>query len=163
MRLRHLELKDAQLQLEWMHDIDVYSQFQQDFEHRTIQDVINFIENSCNDKHQHFAVVDDLDEYLGTVSLKNIDYVSSEAEYAIVVRKSKWGMGVGRFASTEIIKIANELRLNKVYLTVLEENYSAQYLYESIGFRHMPERDQLLQIRNRERLNRYYEYQVRKE
>ena len=49
-----------------------------------------FVENSFREDQQHFAIIDDQDdEYLGTISLKNIDLKNKNAEYAISTRKSK--------------------------------------------------------------------------
>ena len=43
MNLRKLELKDAPLMLEWMHDPDVVQNMQADFAHKTLSDCENFI------------------------------------------------------------------------------------------------------------------------
>ena len=37
------------------------------------------------------AITDDNDEYMGTVSLKNINYTDSFAEFAITVRRTAMG------------------------------------------------------------------------
>ena len=74
MRLRKLKLKDAPLMLEWMHDADVVRDLRNDFASKTIGDCRDFIKNSSNDKmNVHYAIVSNEDEYMGTVSLKNID------------------------------------------------------------------------------------------
>ena len=72
--LRKLQLKDVPLMLEWMHDEEAKHIFQNNF--AEIDDVAakKFVENSFREDQQHFAIVDDQDdEYLGTISLKNID------------------------------------------------------------------------------------------
>lgn len=38
----------------------------------TLEKVKKFIENSFNEENKHFAIVNSSDEYLGTISLKNI-------------------------------------------------------------------------------------------
>ena len=73
--LRKLQLKDVPLMLEWMHDEEAKHIFQNNF--AEIDDVAakKFVENSFREDQQHFAIVDDQDdEYLGTISLKNIDF-----------------------------------------------------------------------------------------
>lgn len=72
--LRKLQLKDVPLMLEWMHDEEAKHIFQNNF--AEIDDVAakKFVEDSFREDQQHFAIVDDQDdEYLGTISLKNID------------------------------------------------------------------------------------------
>ena len=71
--LRKLQLKDVPLMLEWMHDEEAKHIFQNNF--AEIDDVAakKFVENSFREDQQHFAIVDDQDdEYLGTISLKNM-------------------------------------------------------------------------------------------
>ena len=86
MRLRKLELKDAPLMLEWMHDETVVKDMQADFSSKTLEDCNHFILSSKDTrKNLHLAIVDENDEYMGTVSLKNIE--EDKAEFAIPVRK----------------------------------------------------------------------------
>lgn len=133
--LRRLEEKDALLMLEWMHDDEINCHFQADFAASTMESVLSFINDSFNDENKNFAFVDENDEYLGTVSLKNISYKNRNAEYAIVTRKKAQGTGAARKATFEVLKYAfEELKLHKVYLNVLEENVRAQRLYEKCGF-----------------------------
>lgn len=135
--LRHLEEKDAPLMLEWMHDSEINCNFQADFAASTMESVLRFINNSFNDEHKNFAFVDENDEYLGTISLKNISHKNGNAEYAIVTRKKAQGTGAAMKATLEVLKYAfEELKLHKVYLNVLEENVRAQKLYEKCGFVH---------------------------
>ena len=69
----------------------------------------------------HFAIVDDKnDEYLGTISLKHIDYKNHNAEYAISTRKKVRGSGIAQKSTELILDYAfNNLDLHKVYLNVL--------------------------------------------
>ena len=79
--------------------------------------------------------MDKHDEYLGTVSLKNISKENKCAEYAIVVRKIARGTGVARKATEDILDYAfNVLGLHKVYLNVLENNECAKRFYQKCGF-----------------------------
>jgi diamine N-acetyltransferase len=137
IKLRKLQPKDAPFMLEWMHDSEINCNFQLDFAHATIETALNFIKTSYSETDQNFAVVDENDEYLGTISLKHISHTSDKAEYAIVMRKKAHGNGVATFATNEILKYAfNELKLHKVYLSVIEENARAQKMYEKCGFKY---------------------------
>lgn len=133
--IRRLEKKDAPFMLEWMHDSEINCNFQKEFASATLESVLSFIEDSFNDETQNFAFVDENDEYLGTISLKNISHINDSADYAIVTRKKAQGTGAAMTATQELLKYAfEELKLHRVYLNVLEENVGAQKLYEKCGF-----------------------------
>lgn len=133
--LRRLEEKDAPFMLEWMHDCTINCNFQYPFAEMTIEKVKAFIEDSFNEENKHFAIVDIKDEYLGTISLKNISQENKNAEYAIVTRKKAHGTGAATQATQELLCYAfDELGLHKVYLNVLEDNIRARKFYEKCGF-----------------------------
>ena len=135
--IRRLEENDALNMLEWMHDLNVNCNFRFDFLKMTLDDVKKFIQNSFNEQNQHFAIVNDSNEYMGTISLKNINRIDNNAEYAIVTRSVAHGKGLASLATEEILKYAfKELKLHKVYLNVLEENKRANRFYEKCGFRY---------------------------
>lgn len=131
--LRPLKLKDKSFMKEWMTDPDVIKFFR--FSAYNDDKVTQYIENSINDPiNKHFAIVDNNDDYLGTISLKNIDLENKHAEYAVVLRKKYWGKGIGRIATHLILDYAEKLKLHKIYLNVLQTNTSAINLYLSCGF-----------------------------
>ena len=124
--------------LEWMHDQEVVVHMAADFMHMTIDDCLQFINKSNEDESitLNRAVCTDSDEYLGTISLKNISSLDSNAEYAIVLKRAAIGGGAAKFATMEILKLAfDELNLHKVYLYVRSSNIRAQKFYNKIGFR----------------------------
>lgn len=134
--LRKLTNKDALGMLEWLNDKDISRHFSFNVRKHSIEDVYAFIQKSSIDEHNlHLAIVDENDIYLGTISLKNIDYANKHAEYAIVVRKTGHGKGIGYQASQLLIQMAKqELNLHKIYLNVLVTNLVAIRFYERIGF-----------------------------
>lgn len=136
MRLRNLEIKDAEKMLSWMKDLKVNCFFRFDSSNIHIEDCINFIEKSKNNNSNlHLAIVNDDDEYMGTISLKNIDSVEKSAEYAIVICRENQGKGIAKYATIRILDIAfNRYKLNTVYLNVLENNIHAKTFYEKFGF-----------------------------
>lgn len=134
MRLRNLELKDAPLMLEWMHDEDVVGKLRGNFLDKTIEDAENFIK-SAQDKsiNAHFAIVSDEDEYMGTVSLKNIE--NGSAEFAITIRRSAMGLGYARKAMELIGEYAKyTLGLKYVYWYVSPDNTRALRFYDKNGY-----------------------------
>lgn len=138
MKLRILKIKDIPFILEWMKDKNVNRFFKFNPESIDEESVKNYIISSWGDiQNKHFAITTANDEYVGTISLKNINHINKHAEYAISLRKSAQGNGYGKYATVEILKIAfHELKLNKVYLNVLEYNKHAIAFYEKLGFKY---------------------------
>lgn len=139
MRLRKLEEKDADRMLEWMHDPETQNFFYFDAITKTREDVLNFIREASiaidEGNSVHYAVSDEEDEYLGTISLKNIDLCSKNAEFAISLRKEARGRGVGQSAISILLdKAFSEFNLERVYLNVLSDNNRAIHVYEKCGF-----------------------------
>ena len=134
MKLRKLELKDAPLMLEWMHDETVVKDMQADFSSKTLEDCNLFILSSKDTrKNLHLAIVDENDEYMGTVSLKNIE--EDKAEFAITVRKYAMGKGYSRFGMREIIRIGFEdMNLSSIYWYVNKNNQRAIKFYDKNGY-----------------------------
>ncbi len=138
MRLRMLELKDAPRMLEWMHDESVVKNLNANFGAKTIEDCISFIEGSREEKENlHLAIVDDLDEYLGTVSLKHI--ADRNAEFGIAIRSDAMGKGYAKDAMDMILEKAfSEYQLNAVYWCVDPKNKRALRFYDKNGYKRVP-------------------------
>ena len=141
VRLRKLKIEDADNMLEWMHDEEIQRNFRMNTLHKTKQDVMEFISDSTivavNGGSIHFAITDEEDEYLGTISLKEIDLQAHNAEYAICLRKKAQGQGIAKAATKLILEEAfDKLELERVYLNVLSENERAIKLYQSCGFQY---------------------------
>lgn len=169
MKLRKLEQKDAPFMLEWMHDESVVEYLQADFAHKTLEDCRSFIEAAQDTtKNMHLAITDDNDEYMGTVSLKNIE--NGSAEFAITIRKVAMGNGYSKYGMKEIIRIGlEELELNRIYWCVSPENIRACRFYDKNGYKQMKltdyEKSRLITGGgySPEQISRYKWYQVTKE
>lgn len=138
--LRDLNVKDAPRMLEWMHDENVLKGLQPEkFRSKTLEDCIHFIESSGDKQTNcHMAVVDEQDQYLGTVSLKMIDPEYKDAEFSIVLRSDAHGRGYALRAMKDIIRIGFErYGLEEIYWNVLKRNTTAIKLYEKGGFEQM--------------------------
>ena len=135
MKLRNLELKDAPLMLEWMHDKSVVEDLRTNFLSKTIEDCENFIKNSWNDKNNwNVAITDEEDTYMGTISLKNIK--EDSAEFGITIRACAMGKGYSIWAMKEILNIGfQEKNLKKIYWCVSPDNKRAVRFYDKNGFR----------------------------
>ena len=141
MKLRLLQQKDAAGMLEWMHDEEVNKYFRFRAEDMSEKKAREFIMKSLLDaeerKNFHFAITDDKDEYLGTISLKGIDWEAKTAEYDISLRRAAQGKGIAFEATQNLLDYAfQKLELNRVYLNDLPENRRAIHLYEKCGFQY---------------------------
>lgn len=139
MVLRALKSKDVDGMLEWMQDEQIQQNFREEIEKRTLEDALHFIETSdtkfVEDRSVHFAIVDDQDEYMGTISLKNINMRDRNAEYAISMRKKAHGKGYAKAATKELFELAFKKNgIHKIYLNVLSQNERAIRFYEKMGF-----------------------------
>lgn len=141
MKLRKLEKKDAPLMLEWMHDDSVVHFMGANFAEKTIEDCENFVDYSQNTTEDlHLAIIDDNDEYMGTVSLKHINRDLKLAEFAVTVRKSAMGKGYSAYGMKEIIRIGvEEYGLDKVIWCVSRLNERAVRFYDKNGYQRITE------------------------
>lgn len=136
MKLRNLELKDAPLMLEWMHDKSVVEKMRGRFAEKTLEDCKIFIKKSENKEHDiHLAIVSDEDEYMGTVSLKSINRENKSAELSIVVRKEAMTRGYSWCGIEEVLNRAfNEYGLDCVYWCVLKNDNRSIRFYDKHNF-----------------------------
>lgn len=158
MRLRQLEKKDSKLMFEWMTDPEISENFQFDRDLISIDKIEEFIEKSKNDvENKHYAISGLEDEYLGTISLKKIDFKNKNAEYAISLRKKAIGKNIAFYATKLILEYAfYDLNLEKVYLNVYAKNIRAIKFYEKVGFSYEGEfRQHILKDNNYENLKWY--------
>lgn len=75
-------------------------------------------------------------EDIGTVFIKNIDIKNRKGEFGIFIgEESARGKGYSKIATKEILDYAfNIMCLNKVYLSVMEDNIPAIKAYKDVGF-----------------------------
>lgn len=158
IHLRSLEEKDAPFMLEWMQDEDINRFFRFDGSSKTIADCEEFIKKSGEDEgSRHFAVADERDEYLGTISLKDIK--DGRAEYAISMRKKAHGSGAAMEATKEILRVAFEdMNLNEVYLNVLVDNARANAFYGKAGFQFVRCEENAVEIKGKLRDLNWYTF-----
>ena len=136
MKLRKLEEKDASLMLEWMHDESVVKDLNRNFGAMTIEDCRGFIDRSQDESvNLHKAIVDDNDEYMGTVSLKDIDKNIMSAEFGITIRKCAMGSNVSRDAMKAMLEYGKtQLGLRVIFWCVDPKNARALRFYDKNGY-----------------------------
>ena len=156
-RLRSLEEKDASGMLEWMTDPNIARYFRFDAASMTLDRCKAFIAGAGEQTNcRHWAIVNEADEYLGTISLKNIE--NGSAEYAISTRVCAHGTGAAIAATQKILSIAfEEIGLERVYLNVLVDNGRANAFYRKVGFHFTRTEENALEIRGEMKDLNWYE------
>lgn len=73
---------------------------------------------------------------IGTTFIKNIDRHSNKGEFGIFIgEECARGKGYAKYAISEIVRIAfEEIKLHRVYLSVMADNIPAIKAYEKAGF-----------------------------
>lgn len=136
MHLRKLLRKDADRMLAWMHTPDIVEHMEVNFGKLQLEDCYTFIEKAQDTtRNLHLAIADDADQYMGTVSLKNIDTVLLRAEFAIALCEDALGKGYAGYAMRKIIQYGFEqYNLKNIYWNVKKSNIRAIAFYKKMGF-----------------------------
>lgn len=138
-KLREIERKDLDLINSWRNDPELIEQLGAPY--RFINNEVDqkWFDSYMNNRASQVrcAIVDNVDDkILGLVSLVSINQINQSAEFHIMIgNRDNQGKGIGSFAVREMLKHAfNNMNLNRVELTVLENNNRAKHLYEKNGF-----------------------------
>ena len=155
-----LEKKDASKMLEWMHDENVVRYLQGRFGDKQIADCEKFIESSWDDPiNLHMAIVNDIDIYMGTVSLKHISTKNKEAEFAIALRTCAMGKGYAQYAMKQILQRGiDEFKLDRIYWCVSPQNKRAVRFYDKNNYQRMSAIDQQITGYTDEQIKEYIWY-----
>ena len=105
----------------------------------TEHDIVNWIAYHNNCENEELFIIEDKvrKKVIGHIGLYNIDLRLKSAEYAILIGNNEYiGRGVGRKVTGLILQYAfKELKLNRIYLSLISENLSAYNLYLKMGFK----------------------------
>jgi RimJ/RimL family protein N-acetyltransferase len=94
-----------------------------------------FERTRSNTSRMRFVVLDREDRVIGTIGLRNLDYLSEEGTLGIIIRADEVGRGAGGNAIRNILHYGFEdLGLRRVLLDVAENNVRARRCYDRIGF-----------------------------
>lgn len=156
--IRRFTMTDSDPMLEVMHDPEVNRFFRFDGASKTLEDVTEYIaEANVSKDSLHLAMQNERGEYIGSISLKNIDYMHKTAEYAIMCAKQYHGKGYAYSATKELLQLAfGTLHLHSVFLDVYSDNARAIRFYEKVGFQYEGEWKDCLFIRGEYRNLKWY-------
>lgn len=103
-----------------------------DIEHRKW-----FERKRLSDNEKIFGIRDKNNELYGIIGIKNIDFISQNAElYIYIGEMSMQGNGFGSDAIKTLLSFCfNSMNLHKIYLTVFSHNHKAIQLYQKLGFK----------------------------
>lgn len=137
--LRELEKKDLPAINKWRNNPELVELLGAPFRYINLDVDIKWYESYMNNRGSAIRCAiteDDEDTILGLISLVSINYMNQSAELHIMIGDSEnQGRGIGTFAVTAMLNHAfNNMNLQRVELSVLEDNVRAKHLYEKCGF-----------------------------
>lgn len=137
MHLRKLMVRDADRMFEWMHNENVTKFMKANFHSFDRNTCVEFIkEAELSKTNIHLAIANDEDIYIGTVSLKSIDYIESIAEFAIVMHCDAIGTGDAICAMQQILRIGHsKMNIKDIYWCVRQDNLRAYKFYVKNGYK----------------------------
>ena len=133
--LRELERKDLPAINKWRNDPELIALLGAPFRYINLDVDVKWYESYMGNRGNavRCAITEDgSDDILGLVSLVSINYMNQSAEFHIMIGDTKnQGRGLGTFAVNSMLNHAfNNMNLQRVELTVLEDNARAKHLYE---------------------------------
>lgn len=137
--LRELERKDLPKINRWRNDPELIALLGAPFRYINLDVDIKWYESYMSNRGSavRCAIVEEgEDEILGLVSLVSVNYMNQSAEFHIMIGDTEnQGHGMGTFAVRSMLHHAfYNMNLQRVELSVLEDNERAKHLYEKCGF-----------------------------
>lgn len=138
-KLRELERKELTIINSWRNDYELIEQIGAPFRYINLevdQKWFDFYMSNRGNQVRCAIVEENKDDILGLVSLVSVNQMNQSAELHIIIGdKENQGKGIGSFAVKEMLNHAFfNMNLNRVELTVIENNKRAIHLYEKNGF-----------------------------
>lgn len=137
-RLRELERRDLAEINKWRNDPELIRFLGAPFRYINYEVDVQWFENYMKNRDNavRCAIAGDDDVIIGLVSLVPVNTFNQSAVLHIMIGSSEnHNRGCGTFAVNEILKHAfMNMNLNRVELSVLEDNSRARHVYEKAGF-----------------------------
>jgi RimJ/RimL family protein N-acetyltransferase len=138
--LREISKTDLPIINQWRNDKELIDLLGNNFLYIAGEVDENWFENYINNRHTavRLAIITPVNSnFIGMVHLTGIHQINRSAEFSILIGdRDYWAKGAGSQATKAMLDHAfNNLNLNRVYLTVLENNERAIKMYEKVGFK----------------------------
>ena len=134
---REITFDDTEMVLEWRNSDFVRA----NFIHQSLitrEEHLKWLEQRVytGEVIQFIMIEKDTNKPIGSVYLRDIDDVAKKAEYGIFIGEERArGKGYGTETAKKMLQFAfGELKLHKLSLRVLEENFQAVQSYKKAGF-----------------------------
>jgi RimJ/RimL family protein N-acetyltransferase len=136
-KLRRIEKYDVSTINSWRNQRELIAHLGTTFRYVSLEREYEWFEQVNRKAETQIRLVIEVDaRAIGLVSLTQIDYLNGSAELSIMIGDSSDREGgVGGWAVKSLVSHAfNDLRLNRVWLTLLSDNARALRTYRSAGF-----------------------------
>lgn len=143
IELLNINFNDAPIIAEWKRDKELSASIMSNYSPITNKEAKAWIEKNTQDSNQRLFGIyysDENDnknkELQGVIRLMFIDYEAKTAELGIYIgNTNNRGKGVGKSSLILLLSYGFEqMKLNKIYLKVREDNQPAINLYKNLGF-----------------------------
>jgi len=139
IHLRALSEKDlSEEYLQWLNDDEVCRYNSHAVFPNTEQKMKNYFNRLDSQQEVVLAIIDNESaKHIGNISLQNINWVSKNAEFAVLLGDKKfWGKGCGEEAARLIIDYGFErLNLHRIYCGTIEGNEGMKKLATKLNMR----------------------------
>ena len=134
--LRALERSDLPAVVRWMNDPEV-TKYLLSAPLYGPEEMEQWHEQRRGTDDRVLAMMDDRDELIGYCGISRLEWEERRCNmWLIIGERDAWGRGYGTDTMRTMLRyLFDEVNLNRVYLTVDEENDRAVRLYERCGFR----------------------------
>jgi diamine N-acetyltransferase len=137
--LRALELSDLERTRKWHNDAGLYEMLVTPFRYVSGAAEEEWLRGKVAYSQTEMQLAICLkkgDQHIGNIHLRHIDWVSRHAEVGMFIGEAQyWSKGYGQQALRLLLRHAfGDLGLQRLYLTVLEDNQRAIRAYEKCGF-----------------------------
>ncbi|MCX6011939.1 MAG: GNAT family protein, partial [Chloroflexi bacterium] len=122
--------------MDWLNDPTV-NQFLETGGDYTIEKLNNYLSDIEKKEILFWGIhIKENDTHIGNIKIDPVNFKHGIAEYGIMLgRKTEWGKGYAKEATNTIIEFCfRQLRLRKITLGVVADNYVAYNLYQKVGF-----------------------------
>jgi len=133
IKLRKLKKSDWQYFSKWWRDKDLITLTSGNIEPISDKQVDRYFSDMLNDKTNFHFLITMEGEAIGHISLSKRQGAWYETQI-IIGNKRFWNKGYGTEAIKLLIKKAEKLNINKIYLEVRPDNQRAIKAYEKSGF-----------------------------